>query len=436
MRCARLNVLKGGAMDFGSGLRTLFFHLPNWKEATVNLVCTQIYHQVRAARTHEKTREAPILVLQLDNCVSENKNRYLFGFLALLVYYGWYRCIKVQYLVTGHTHCAIDRDVFSHINAPRARSLCVTPAQLLYTIPNQRYKLKGTRPTSVWINDLLDFKGALTDLVPALHGITSMHYALIAKPADLRLAGGPVVDATAASSNIPVMVHKRWGHRDKAEPFQGDENLGGNPIALLLHAPPAEGLDVPLMPKVWTEQEEELAALRGYSNLLTLHDPHLPQLLRRAFKKGVFVHADPTSGYVPGMVGRDWRVRLYACDDVAHDDTTICKVMDTVRVIEGRPRDMWCVPAPFTATAPIPKPQPHRASRVSATVLSREPKYNVEQVLSHKRSGKSTFQFLVRWEGHKDETWQSYTSIRQTPAFQRYIADHKELQPWHNKHRT
>ena len=48
------------------------------------------------------------LLLQLDNCARENKNRYLFAYLSLLVARGVFKTIQLGFVMVGHTHEDID----------------------------------------------------------------------------------------------------------------------------------------------------------------------------------------------------------------------------------------------------------------------------------------------------------------------------------------
>ena len=48
------------------------------------------------------------LLLQLDNCGSENKNRYVFAYLSLLVARGVFDMVQLGFLMVGHTHEDID----------------------------------------------------------------------------------------------------------------------------------------------------------------------------------------------------------------------------------------------------------------------------------------------------------------------------------------
>ena len=51
----------------------------------------------------------PHFFLQLDNCVRENKNKYLMAYLDALVQWGVFESIEVGFLPVGHTHCDIDQ---------------------------------------------------------------------------------------------------------------------------------------------------------------------------------------------------------------------------------------------------------------------------------------------------------------------------------------
>jgi hypothetical protein len=57
----------------------------------------------------------PILCIQADNCVRENKNKFLFGLCAALVGLGYSEEVCVGFLLVGHTHSDIDQQ-FSSIS--------------------------------------------------------------------------------------------------------------------------------------------------------------------------------------------------------------------------------------------------------------------------------------------------------------------------------
>jgi hypothetical protein len=49
-----------------------------------------------------------IFLLQMDNCVKDNKNRYLLTFMSLLMVKEMFEEVKLGFLVVGHTHEDID----------------------------------------------------------------------------------------------------------------------------------------------------------------------------------------------------------------------------------------------------------------------------------------------------------------------------------------
>ncbi len=54
--------------------------------------------------TATENRLNPTLYVQADNCGRENKNRYILGFMALLVARGIVKEIIISFLMVGHTH--------------------------------------------------------------------------------------------------------------------------------------------------------------------------------------------------------------------------------------------------------------------------------------------------------------------------------------------
>ena len=53
-------------------------------------------------------RLPPVLHVQMDNAVSDNKNRFVFCFWSLLVAKGIFREVYVNFMLVGHTHDDID----------------------------------------------------------------------------------------------------------------------------------------------------------------------------------------------------------------------------------------------------------------------------------------------------------------------------------------
>jgi hypothetical protein len=50
----------------------------------------------------------PKLIIQVDNCSKDGKNKIVFAFAAHLVYWGWFKEVHIISLIQGHTHDLID----------------------------------------------------------------------------------------------------------------------------------------------------------------------------------------------------------------------------------------------------------------------------------------------------------------------------------------
>jgi hypothetical protein len=81
------------------------------------------------------------LMLQMDNCWCDNKNKWFLGFLSHLVAFGWFDSVEIFYLRPGHSHGIVDSMCF----APLGRDTC---ARFIYWTPDQfwahHYSQKGT----------------------------------------------------------------------------------------------------------------------------------------------------------------------------------------------------------------------------------------------------------------------------------------------------
>jgi hypothetical protein len=51
----------------------------------------------------------PVLYLQADNCIKDNKNKYVMGYIAHLVESNIFKKVKFNFLMKGHTHTDIDQ---------------------------------------------------------------------------------------------------------------------------------------------------------------------------------------------------------------------------------------------------------------------------------------------------------------------------------------
>ena len=127
----------------------------------------------------------PILHFQFDNCVSENKNQYLFCFLSWLIEMGTAKEIYVSYLPVGHTHDRVDQ-YFSRV----AMWLRVHNALTLTenNNPNNRclhealQQCYSTNPPKVFhLDECADFHSFFTPYSAGLHNFTTKRYFKFAK---------------------------------------------------------------------------------------------------------------------------------------------------------------------------------------------------------------------------------------------------------------
>lgn len=85
-------------------------------DAGCNLICTALHRVLhRLFKMHVPVGARPHIehfTIQVDNCVSENKNHILLGYLGSLVVQGIIGEVEVQFMPVGHTHIKIDQ-VFS-----------------------------------------------------------------------------------------------------------------------------------------------------------------------------------------------------------------------------------------------------------------------------------------------------------------------------------
>ena len=93
------------------------------------------------------------LLLQLDNCAGENKNRYLFAYLSMLVARGVFKTIQLGFLMVGHTHEDIDA-MFSRFSEKLRVTQTYTLPHLMDTLRNS----SSSSPAPFLLTKIPDFK--------------------------------------------------------------------------------------------------------------------------------------------------------------------------------------------------------------------------------------------------------------------------------------
>ena len=130
-RAHKLELGVTGLTNFSAQLGNYFYHFKHKFSKNCDLVISEWYLHLQSLKMSKfPSSRAKVLVLELDNCVSDNKNIYVFAFLSMLIYWGWYECVFLTFLVEGHTHNQQDATHSAHNVGLRA-SVCTNPINLI-----------------------------------------------------------------------------------------------------------------------------------------------------------------------------------------------------------------------------------------------------------------------------------------------------------------
>lgn len=103
----RLEMLLYGTITHTWKRRRLYYSPPAFTH-DVNYVLTVLSLEIACALRDNPRFDPTTLYLQADNCGSQNKNQYLFAFIAVLLFNGWFTDIHYNFLSVGHTHDDVD----------------------------------------------------------------------------------------------------------------------------------------------------------------------------------------------------------------------------------------------------------------------------------------------------------------------------------------
>ena len=130
----KLKVKVVAALEHGRQKKLNFYLMTEEFETGSNHIIEAI-HRTLDAKYLEEGKLPANLYLQLDNCTRENKNRYLFSYLEILVKIGVFLTVQVSFLPIGHTNEDID-EAFSVAARHLKHSAAHTLAQLIHEINN------------------------------------------------------------------------------------------------------------------------------------------------------------------------------------------------------------------------------------------------------------------------------------------------------------
>ena len=119
----------------------------------------------------------PTMYLQMDNCWRENKNHYVFGFLAYLVALGYFEQIQVTFLPVGHTHEDIDAK-FGNFSASLRILNALTMKELISVIKDV---LKEAKLEPYILSKLYNVKDWLVPFLNDIHYLSDSHCFLFVK---------------------------------------------------------------------------------------------------------------------------------------------------------------------------------------------------------------------------------------------------------------
>jgi len=189
-RATPMQLMIGAVMSMSDGINYLFTHTAGIPKGG-NLICTILYHCVRAMYSsggvHTATRW---LQCQCDGG-SENINRTVLAFFATLVRYGWVTQVTIHRMVVGHTHSTVDQ-LFHAIRSSVRRQSIETFYDALKLMQDARTdsESNGTH-ILVWVHRILDWDAWFADhFVAHMHGIRK---ALVIRISASRLPGSPPI---------------------------------------------------------------------------------------------------------------------------------------------------------------------------------------------------------------------------------------------------
>ena len=162
----RFPVLCAGLINHSWKYKQFTWFLPTIKQDP-NLVITMLWLNLVEGYTSGK-RRAPILYLQADNCGKENKNVYVFYFLAVLIYHKIFLDVYMSFLPVGHTHEDIDR-MFSFPRNAFSGSNCDTLDDLIRFIVPSAFHVVD-KPVNRLHPNLFNWKDWMRPYLPDLRG--------------------------------------------------------------------------------------------------------------------------------------------------------------------------------------------------------------------------------------------------------------------------
>lgn len=127
----------------------------------------EVVHQTLQRKKDNHGKLPPILFVQVDNCIRENKNRYFMAYFQSLVHLGVFKTVQISFLPIGHTHADIDQ-TFSSISTHLKINDAVTLPDLLAELE----KCYARRVSATELQGIINYSG-LCDQTNCLNSVDS-----------------------------------------------------------------------------------------------------------------------------------------------------------------------------------------------------------------------------------------------------------------------
>lgn len=157
-----------GLVNYATKQLVYYPHLDNWKH-DANLHISFLFVYLR--QLSDENMLGNNLMLQMDNCWKDNKNKWFFGFMTHLVESRWFKSVEIYYLPPGHSHDMVDRECFRPLGH-QMRSLCSfwTPEQFRSVFVARAFKKQRRKPVFLDNVAVWDWKKWMEPAITKMNG--------------------------------------------------------------------------------------------------------------------------------------------------------------------------------------------------------------------------------------------------------------------------
>ena len=151
-----------GVSNFSENETQFYTFLPHWKTGA-NISVSILYDHILQSFKSMNHKCPSTLVIQVDNCVKEGKNKTIFAFAAHLIHFGWFKKVKIISLIQSHTHDLIDQEFSVWAAGERRFSIPTLTKLWEFIISSFKSKIKKTSYTLLrWMYDWTGYFAPVT----------------------------------------------------------------------------------------------------------------------------------------------------------------------------------------------------------------------------------------------------------------------------------